>query len=85
MRSRRSLKVSHTQTNSQATFYGYSYIFWKLEKASYNIFFIRAVMMKSLYTLPLSSGYNDLLNSRAANEYSSLGVRGDLGLYSSPF
>ena len=35
----------------------------KLEKASYNIFFIRAVMVKSLYTLRLSSGYNDLLNS----------------------
>ena len=38
-------------------------IFCKLENASYNIFFIRAVMMKSLYTLRLSSGYNDLLNS----------------------
>ena len=25
------------------------------------------------------------VKSRAANEYSSLGVRGDLGLYSSPF
>ena len=35
----------------------------KLEKASYNIFFVRAVMVKSLYTLGLSSGYNDLLNS----------------------
>ena len=35
----------------------------KLEKASYNIFFIRVVMVKSLYTLRLSSGYNDLLNS----------------------
>ena len=36
----------------------------KLGKASYNIFFfIRAVMVKSLYTLRLSSGYNDLLNS----------------------
>ena len=35
----------------------------KLEKASYNIFFIRVVMLKSLYTLQLSSGYNDLLNS----------------------
>ena len=35
----------------------------KLEKASYNIFFVRAVMVKSLYTLRLSSGYNDLLNS----------------------
>ena len=34
-----------------------------LEKASYNIFFIRAVMVKSFYTLQLSSGYNDLLNS----------------------
>ena len=35
----------------------------KLE-ASYNIFFfVRAVMVKSLYTLRLSSGYNDLLNS----------------------
>ena len=34
----------------------------KLEKASYNIFFVRAVMEKSLYTLQLSSGYNDLLN-----------------------
>ena len=36
----------------------------KLEKASYNIFFVRAVMVKSLYTLRLSSGYNDLLNSQ---------------------
>ena len=37
----------------------------KLEKASYNIFFfVRAVMVKSLYTLRLSSGYNDLLNSK---------------------
>ena len=35
----------------------------KLKKASYNIFFVRAVMVKSLYTLQLSSGYNDLLNS----------------------
>ena len=35
----------------------------KLEKASYNIFFVRAVMVKSFYTLRLSSGYNDLLNS----------------------
>ena len=35
----------------------------KLEKASYTIFFVRAVMVKSLYTLQLSSGYNDLLNS----------------------
>ena len=35
----------------------------KLEKASYNIFFIKAVMVKSLYTLQLFSGYNDLLNS----------------------
>ena len=35
----------------------------KLEKASYNIFSIRAVMVKSLYTLRLSSGYYDLLNS----------------------
>ena len=35
----------------------------KLEKASYNIFFVRAVMVKSLSTLRLSSGYNDLLNS----------------------
>ena len=26
-------------------------------------FFVRAVMVKSLYTLQLSSGYNDLLNS----------------------
>ena len=33
----------------------------KLEKASYNIFFVETV--KSLYTLRLSSGYNDLLNS----------------------
>ena len=33
-------------------------------KASYNIFFlVRAVMVKSLYILRLSSGYNDLLNS----------------------
>ena len=38
------------------------HIFCKLEKASYNIFFVRAVMVKSL-TLQLSSGYNDLLNS----------------------
>ena len=38
-------------------------IFCKLEKARYNTFFIRAVMVKSLYTLWLSSGYNDLLNS----------------------
>ena len=36
-------------------------IFCKLEKASYNIFFIRVVMVKSLYTLWLSS---DLLNSQ---------------------
>ena len=35
----------------------------KLKKASYNIFFARAVMVKSVYTLQLSSGYNDLLNS----------------------
>ena len=35
----------------------------KLEKASYNIFFARSVMVKSLYTLRLSSGHNDLLNS----------------------
>ena len=35
----------------------------KLEKASYKNFFVRAVMVKSLYTLQLSSGYNDLLNS----------------------
>ena len=35
----------------------------KPEKASYNIFFVRAVMVKSLYTLRLSSGYNDFLNS----------------------
>ena len=35
----------------------------KIEKASYNIFFDRAVMVKSLYTLQLSSGNNDLLNS----------------------
>ena len=34
-----------------------------INKASYNIFFVRAVMVKSLYTLRLSSGYNDLLNS----------------------
>ena len=32
-------------------------------KASYNIFFVRAVMVKPLKTLRLSSGYNDLLNS----------------------
>ena len=38
-------------------------IYCKLEKASYNIFFVRAVMVKSLYTLRLSSGYNDFLNS----------------------
>ena len=35
----------------------------KFEKASYNIFFASAVMVKSLYTLRLSSGYNDLLTS----------------------
>ena len=35
----------------------------KPDKASHNTFFVRAVMVKSLYTLPLSSGYNDLLNS----------------------
>ena len=35
----------------------------KLAKASYNIFFVRVVMVKSVYTLRLSSGYNDLLNS----------------------
>ena len=35
----------------------------KLENASSNIFFVRVVMVKSLYTLWLSSGYNDLLNS----------------------
>ena len=35
----------------------------KLEKASYNIFFVTAVMVKSLCILRLSSGYNDLLNS----------------------
>ena len=34
-----------------------------LKKASYNIFFVRAVMVNSLYILRLSSGYNDLLNS----------------------
>ena len=39
------------------------YISCKLEKASYNIFFVTAEMVKSLYTLQLSSGYNDLLNS----------------------
>ena len=32
----------------------------KLEKASYNIY---NIMVKSLYTLWLSSRYNDLLNS----------------------
>ena len=32
-------------------------------KASFNIFFVRTVMVKSLYTLRLSNGYNDLLNS----------------------
>ena len=37
----------------------------KLEKASYNIFFfVRAVMVKSLYILRLSSGYNYLLKSK---------------------
>ena len=35
----------------------------KLKKASYNIFLVRGVMVKSLYILQLSSGYNDLLNS----------------------
>ena len=33
-------------------------IFCKLEKASYNIFFIRAVMVKSLYTLNLLNSEN---------------------------
>ena len=32
----------------------------KLEKASYNIFFVIAVMVKSLYTLQLSSVQNSL-------------------------
>ena len=32
----------------------------KFEKASYNIVFVRAVMVKSLYTLRLSSGYGKL-------------------------
>ena len=32
-------------------------------KASYIIFFVRAVMVKFLYILRLASGYNDLLNS----------------------
>ena len=35
----------------------------KLEKATYNILFVRLVIVKSLYTLQLSSRYNDLLNS----------------------
>ena len=38
-------------------------IFCKLKKASYNIFVVRVVMVKSLYTLRLSGGYNDLHNS----------------------
>ena len=38
-------------------------ISYKLKKASYNIFFVRAVMVKSLYTLRLSSEHNDLLDS----------------------
>ena len=38
-------------------------ISWKLEKASYNIFFVGTVMVKSIYTLRLSSGYNNLLKS----------------------
>ena len=40
----------------------------KLEKASYNIFFVRAVMVKSLYTLRLSSGYNDLLIAQLCHD-----------------
>ena len=40
----------------------------KLKKASYNSFFVRAVMVKSLYTLQLSSGYNDLLDSENLKE-----------------
>ena len=43
----------------------------KLEKASYNIFFVRAVMVKFLYTLRLSSGYNDLLNSDNMSEHTA--------------
>ena len=49
-------------------------IFCKLEKASYNIFSIRAVMVKSLYTLRLSSGYNDLLNSSAGTMFANFGI-----------
>ena len=45
-------------------------IFYKFDKATYNIFFIRAVMVKSLYTLRqrrnkaksiVSGGYNKTL------------------------
>ena len=50
-------------TNISCQYEIYNYNTCKLEKASYNIFLINAVMMKSLYTLRLSSGYNDLLNS----------------------
>ena len=39
-------------------------IYCKLKKASYNIFFHQSSNGEiSLYTLRLSSGYNDLLNS----------------------
>ena len=34
-----------------------------LRRLAIIFFFVRAVMVKSLYTLQLSSGYNDLLNS----------------------
>ena len=34
-----------------------------LRRLAVIFFFVRAVMVKSLYTLRLSSGYNDLLNS----------------------
>ena len=37
---------------SQTRFYGYKYILQILESYSYNIFFVRAVMVKSLYTFP---------------------------------
>ena len=37
------------------------------------------------YTIMVHSQHGDPVNSRVANEYSSLGVRGSLGLYSSPF
>ena len=38
-----------------------------LRRLAIIVFFVRAVMVKSLYTLRLSSGYNDLVNSENLN------------------